>query len=190
MSALEPLIGHTLASREVHRGQRISLRIDEFRLGDRPMVTKEIIEHPGSVVILPITADGRIVLVKQWRQAAGKVLLEAPCGTREPGEDPLVTAHRELREETGFRASSMTPLGGSWVAPGYSGEFTHAFIAHNLTLDPLPQDTGEDIHTVMTPIAEFPRMIRDGEMQDQITIAVYYMAMHVFNQETMQAQPG
>jgi ADP-ribose pyrophosphatase len=174
----------------VHRGQRISLRVDEFRLGDRPAIIKEIIEHPGSVVVLPLTDDGQVVLVQQWRQAAGKVLLEAPCGTMEPGEDPLITAHRELREETGYRASSMTPLGGSWVAPGYSAEFTHAFVAHNLTRDPLPQDTGEDIHTVMTSVADFPRMIREGELQDQMTIAVYYMAMHVFNEEAMQAQPG
>ncbi len=190
MSDLEPLTAHTVSSRMVHHGQRISLRIDEFRLGDRQTVTKEIIEHPGSVVILPITDDGHVVLVKQWRQAAGKVLLEAPCGTREPGEDPLITAHRELREETGFRAGTMKPIGGSWVAPGYSGEFTHAFVAYNLTPDPLPQDTGEDIHTVMTSFADLPRMIREGEMQDQMTIAVYYMAMHVFNEETMQAQPG
>ena len=159
--------------------------MDEFSLGERPVVAKDIIEHPGSVVILPLTSEDEAVLVRQWRQAAGQILLEAPSGTREPGEDPLVTAHRELREESGFRAGSMTPLGGSWVAPGYSTEFTHAFLARNLTSDPLPQDASEDIHTVMVPLADVPRLIRDGELRDQMTIAIYYMAMHVFGNETL-----
>lgn len=164
--------------------------MDDFRLGSRPVVEKEIVEHPGSVVMLPLTDDGQLVLIRQWRQAAGKVLLEAPSGTREPGEEPIVTAHRELREESGFRAGSMVPLGGSWVAPGYSNEFTYAFIARNLTPDPLPQDAGEDIHVTMVPVNDVPRLIRDGELQDQMTIAIYYMALHVFAEEAKQAQPG
>jgi ADP-ribose pyrophosphatase len=155
------------------------LRIDEFRLGDRPAVTKEIVEHPGSVVILPLTERGEAVFVRQWRQAAGRILLEAPSGTREPGEDPIDTARRELREESGFRAETVTPLGGTWVAPGYSTEFTHNYVARNLRPDPLPQDAGEDIHTVMVPLPDVPSLIRDGELQDQMTIAIYYMALHV-----------
>lgn len=157
--------------------------MDEFTLGDRAPVSKEVVEHPGSVVILPLTSDGQAVFVRQWRQAAGRVLLEAPSGTREPGEDPQVTAHRELREETGLRASSMAAIGGSWVAPGYSTEFTHAFIARNLTPDPLPQDEGEDIHTMTVPLDSVPALVRSGELQDQMTIAVYYLAMHVFDHQ-------
>lgn len=183
---MEPLTGHTVSTSQIHSGQRISLRVDEFSLGDRAAVTKEIVEHPGSVVILPITESGELVLIKQWRQAAGRVLLEAPSGTREPGEEPLETAGRELREESGFRAGSMTPLGGSWVAPGYSTEFTHAFLARNLTRDPLPQDMGEDIHTVTVPLAEVPDLIRSGELQDQMTIAIYCMAFHVYGDVAMQ----
>lgn len=144
------------------------------------MVTKEIVEHPGSVVILPVTGHSTAILIQQWRLAPGKVLIEAPCGTREPGEAPEVTAHRELREEAGLRAGSLTPLGGSWVAPGYSTEFTFAFLARNLTRDPLPQDDGEDIHTIEVPLDDIPRMVRDGDLQDQMTIAVCYAAMHAF----------
>lgn len=159
-------------------------------LGDRPPIPKEIIDHPGSVVILPINDDGHIVLVRQWRQAADQVLLEAPSGTREPGEDPVTTAHRELREETGFSADSLTELTGSWVAPGYSTEFTHAYVARDLHENPLPQDAGEDIHTVVVPADSVPDKIRSGELQDQMTIATYYMAKHVFDNESVQAQPG
>lgn len=179
-----------MSSREIHPGQRISLRLDEFSLGERPPISKEIVEHPGSVVILPFTDDGEVVLVKQWRQPAQKVLLEAPSGTREPGEEPADTAHRELREETGYAAGSLTELGGSWVAPGYSTEFTHAYAAHNLTESPLPQDAGEDIHTVEVPVEAVPGLIRSGELQDQMTIALFYLVAHVYDNETMQARHG
>lgn len=183
------MIANTLSTQHVHHGQRISLRVDEFRLGEKPKVSKEIVEHPGSVVILPLTDDGDVVLVRQWRQAAGQVLLEAPSGTREPGEEPMVTAHRELREEAGFSAGTMTSLGGSWVAPGYSTEFTHAYLARNLTHDPLPQDNSEDILISNVPLADVPDLIRNGELQDQMTIAIYYLALHVFSNETILAQP-
>ncbi len=187
---MEPLTGHTVSSRILHRGQRISLRVDEFTLGSRSPVAKEIVEHPGSVVIFPVTEDDRVLLVRQWRQAAGRILVEAPSGTREPGEDPLTTAHRELREETGFSAGSMTELGGSWVAPGYSTEFTHAYLARNLTENPLPQDESEDIHTVAVPISSVPNLIRDGELQDQMTIAIYHIALHGLSHETAETRPG
>ena len=187
---MEPLTGHILSSKRVHEGRRISLRIDEFQLPGRPAVTKEIIEHPGSVVILPVTDHGTAVLIRQWRIAPGEVLIEAPSGTREPGEDPAATAARELREEAGLRAGSLAPLGGSWVAPGYSTEFTYAFLATNLTRDPLPQDDGEDIHTVEVPLGDIPRMIRDGELLDQMTIAVFYAAMHVFETDAAKTPLG
>ena len=176
---MEPLTGNTISSTRIHEGQRISRRVDEFTISDRAPVTKEIIEHPGSVVILPVTSDRRVVLVRQWRQAAGRILLEAPSGTRERGEDPSATAHRELREEAGFEAGSMKQLGGMWVAPGYSEEFTHAFLAEDLRENPLPQDAGEDIHTVFVPFDHVPELIRTGELQDQMTIAVYYTASSV-----------
>ena len=183
MNELEPLSAQTISSKRVHEGRRISLRIDEFRLGDKPPAVKEIIEHPGGVVILPVTDHGTVLLIRQWRQAAHSILLECPSGTREPGEPPEVSAHRELREEAGVRAERLIPLGGNWVAPGYSSEFTYGFLATGLTPDPLPQDDGEDIHVVEVPVEDIPQMIRTGELQDQMTIAVYYAAMYVFKTE-------
>jgi ADP-ribose pyrophosphatase len=180
MSVLEPLTAHTISSRRIYEGSRISLRVDEFRLGNKPPVSKEIIEHPGSVVILPVTDDRKLVLVRQWRQAAGKVLLEAPSGTIEPGEQPEVTARRELREEAGVSADHLAPVGGAWVAPGYSGEYTYGYVATGLRPDPLPQDDGEDIHTIEVPLIEIAQLVREGKLEDQITIAVIYAAVHVF----------
>ena len=89
-----------------------------------------------------------------------------------------------------FRPGVMTGLGGSWVAPGYSSEFTHAYVARNLTEDPLPQDASEDIHTVVVPLAKLNDLIKQGELQDQMTIAIYHMAKHVFDEETAHAEPG
>lgn len=146
-------------------------------------MTKEIVDHPGGVTIFPVTDHGTALLVRQWRQPVGDVLLEAPAGTLEPGEDPADCAHRELREEAGVRAGKLTSLGGSWVAPGYSTEFNWGFLASNLTEDPLQQDDSEDIHTVEVKIEDIPRMIREGELQDQMTIAAYLAAAHVFETE-------
>lgn len=187
---MEPLSAHTISSRRVHEGRRISLRIDEFQLGAKPPAVKEIIEHPGGVVILPLTDHGTVLLIRQWRQAAGAVLLECPSGTREPGESPEVSAHRELREEAGVRASRLTPLGGTWVAPGYSSEFTYGFLATGLTPDPLPQDDGEDIHVVEVPVDDIPGLVRTGELQDQMTIAVFFTAMYLFETEAARATLG
>jgi ADP-ribose pyrophosphatase len=179
----DPLTGKTIETRRIYDGDRISLRKDVFRLGDKPAVSKEIIDHPGSVVLVPVTTSGTILFIRQWRQPAGRVILELPSGTREPGEDHAETARRELREETGYSAQHFTYLGASWVAPGYSTEYTHAYLATGLRHDPLPQDDGEDIHVAEVKIADVLRLVKTGELEDQMSIAAYYVAAHLFKKE-------
>lgn len=179
----EPLTANTLESRLIYDGRRISLREDRFQLGEKPAVSKEIIDHPGSVVILPVTSRESILFIRQWRQPAQKILLELPSGTREPGEDHAVTARRELREETGHSGENFRYIGASWVAPGYSSEYTHTYIATGMKPDPLPQDDGEDIHVVEVAVADVPGLVRSGELEDQMSIAAYYTAVSLFADE-------
>ncbi|MDP6056977.1 MAG: NUDIX hydrolase, partial [Dehalococcoidia bacterium] len=144
-----------------YEGNRISLRVDTARFGEGPEFDREIVEHPGSVVLVPITGDGKILLIRQYRQAAKKILLEASAGTREAGESPERTAHRELQEEVGYRAGKLISIGGSWVAPGYSTEYSHIYIATELEPASLPSDDGEDIVVEEIEFDDVPRCL-DG----------------------------
>jgi ADP-ribose pyrophosphatase len=170
----------TLSTRRVYSGDRIKLRIDTLRLGDNAPVEREIVEHPGSVVIVPRTDRDTVLLVRQWRQATGRALLEAPAGTMDrAGEPPEACALRELREETGHAAATLTRLTGFWVAPGWCDEFMHAFLATGLTPSKLPQDAGEDVSVEETPIRRIPALVRSGEIQDAKSIASLLCAIHL-----------
>ena len=163
-----------------YEGSRISRRVDTARFDGGPEFDREIVEHPGSVVLIPVAAAGKVLLIRQFRQSVEKVLLEAPAGTREPGERPEATARRELREEVGYRAGKLIPIGGSWVAPGYSTEYSHAFIAMELEPDPLPADKGEDILVEEIDFNDIHRLIIEGQLEDQMTIAALLSAQHVY----------
>lgn len=177
---MEPQHPNTVSTSRKYEGNRISLRVDTARFGDGPEFQREIVEHPGSVVLIPVTSDGNVLLIRQFRQAAAKVLLEAPAGTREPGEDPEVTAHRELQEEIGYRAGKLISLGGSWVAPGYSSEYSHVYVATDLEHDPLPSDDSEDIVVEAVQFSDVHRLISEGDLEDQMSIAALLSAKHVF----------
>ena len=112
----------TLSSEKIYDGAIIHVRRDRVLLPNGHTSTREIVEHPGGVGILALEADGTVLLVRQYRYAFGRTLLEIPAGKREPGEEPFVTARRELREETGSIAESWTPLGSLIASPGcYDG---------------------------------------------------------------------
>lgn len=177
---MEPKRPTTLSVSRKYEGDRISLRVDTARFGDGPEFDREIVEHPGSVVLIPITAEGRVLLIRQFRQSAKTVLLEAPAGTMEPGENPESTARRELREEIGYSAGKLIPIGGSWVAPGYSTEYSYTYIATELEPDPLPADESEDIVVIEIELGDVHRLIIEGELEDQMTIAALLTAQHVY----------
>ena len=154
--------------------------MDTARFEDGPEFDREIIEHPGSVVLIPITHDGKILLIRQYRQAAERFLLEAPAGTRETGDCPGVTAHRELQEEVGYRAGKLISIGGSWVAPGYSTEYSYIYIATELESAPLPSDEGEDIVVEEVDFKDIQRLISSGELEDQMSIAALLSTQCVY----------
>ena len=156
--------------------------MDTARFENGPEFDREIVEHPGSVVLIPITEDGKILLIRQYRQAAERFLLEASAGTREAGESPEVTAHRELQEEVGYRAGKLISIGGSWVAPGYSTEYSHMYIATELELAPLPSDDGEDIVVEEVDFKDIQRLISSGELEDQMSIAALLSTQYVYTE--------
>src|SRR6266702_8300139 len=131
------------SSRIVYSGRILKLRQDEVRLLPTGRETsREIIEHPGSVGIVPILEEGRIVLIRQFRLAAGEIIWEIPAGTLEKGEAPEACARRELEEETGYRGEIFKPLFECYLAPGYSMELMHFFVASSLKV--MKQATEED----------------------------------------------
>ena len=166
-----PLKTETLDSKIVFRGEKLTLRVDILKMGDRPPANKEIIAHPGSAAMIPITERGTVLLVKQWRAAQNCYTLELPSGTREGDESPETTAARELREETGYRAANFIHIGGFYPVSGYSEEYCHAYVATDLEFDPLPQDKLEDIMVVETNVDDLRRMCMNGEIDDALTIA-------------------
>jgi len=133
-------------------------------------VERHIIVHPGAVVILPILADGRIVLIRQHRIAVDESLVELPAGTMESGEEPIVTARRELLEETGYRANALTPLLKFYTSPGFIKEEMRLFKATGLTAGPTALDEDEKIEPLLTDLPNAIKMIHSGEIRDAKTI--------------------
>lgn len=132
--------------------------------------TREIIRHPGACVIVPLLADGRVCLIKNWRIAAGQTLIELPAGTLEPPEPPEKTAHRELIEETGYRAQSLEFLHTFFLSPGILDEQMHLYLATGLTPGETAREEGEEIENWLVPFDAAVRMVMSGEIRDAKTI--------------------
>ncbi len=162
-------------SERVYSGRVLDLRVDTLDVGSGKRVKREIAEHRGAVVMAPLDRRGRLVMVRQYRHAAGKRLLELPAGTLEPGEEPKATALRELREETGYEAGSLKPFGGFYSAPGFTTEYLHFFIARRLRPAPSNADEDEDIQVEAVPLRKARELVRSGGIQDAKSIAGLYL---------------
>jgi ADP-ribose pyrophosphatase len=167
-----------LKQRLLVKGRKFNFEINSLRLPNKAEGEWECIRHPGGALAIPVTAEGKLVLVRQYRFAVQGRLLEFPAGTVEPDETPLQTIQREIQEEIGFCANSWQSLGNFPLAPGYSDEFIYAFLAKDLESIETPPDgdADEDIAVVhMTP-AEFEQAIFHGEGVDAKSIASYFLA--------------
>jgi ADP-ribose pyrophosphatase len=122
-----------LSSRLLHEGRNFDFLVDDVTLPSGHVTQRDIVRHPGAVAIVPVLGNGRVALIRQYRYAAGKMLLEIPAGTPEQGELPLECAARELKEETGYEAEEIEPLLRCFMAPGYSDEVIHFFVAKGLS---------------------------------------------------------
>jgi len=132
---------------------------------------RHVVVHGGSVVVLPVTGDGRIVLIRNDRFAIGQTLWELCAGTLEPGEEPARCAARELVEETGYQAGSLDPLCGYYTCPGFCTEYLHCFLAAGLEHVGQSLDEGEKIEVEALPAPRVMEMIRSGQVRDAKTIA-------------------
>jgi ADP-ribose pyrophosphatase len=165
-----------LKSEILLKGRAFAIRRDWMKTPDGRETKFDIIEHGGSVVIVPLDSDGNLLFVRQYRHAAGVDLLELPAGTLEPGEDPTVCAAREIREETGFAAGRLEKIGEFYLAPGYSTEFMFVYLAQDLTYDPLEVDADEFLSVEKIPFEEAIQMAERGEMSDAKSLAALLLA--------------
>jgi len=157
----------------IHQGRLIRVIHQSYQIEGR-RVEADLVEHPGAVGILPVDPEGNILLIKQWRRAAGKILIEIPAGTLEPSESTLDCAQRELQEETGFKAGQMIPLGVLHTCPGFCTEKLFLFLGLNLTHSPLPPDDNEAIDLMPVSLEEALSLMDQGMITDAKTIATLY----------------
>ena len=165
-----------LKSEPVFQGRAFKIRRDSLKTPDGRETKYEIVEHNGSVVIIPIDERENLLFVRQYRHAAGMDLLELPAGTREGDEPHEVCAAREIREETGMAAGKLERIGNFYLAPGYSTEFMAVFLATELTHNPLKADADEFLELEKIPINKAIEMAEKGEMPDAKTLAALFLA--------------
>jgi ADP-ribose pyrophosphatase len=137
---------------------------------------KQIVVHPGSVAIVAVDKQDRVVLVEQYREPARKTLLELPAGVREAGEEPLETAQRELREECGLHGGEWEEVASAWTTPGFVREEITLFIATGLDEGEADPDEGEDVKIVRRPVSELPQLIRETEDLKTLAGLLLYQA--------------
>ncbi len=165
-----------LRSETLLQGRAFKIRRDYLKTPDGRETKYDIVEHGGSVVILPVDQNGNLLFVRQYRHAAGMDMLELPAGTRD-GEEPFEEcAAREIREETGMEAGTLTALGSFYLAPGYSTEYMGVFLATDLKHNPLEADDDEFLSVEKIPIREAIQKAERGEMPDAKSLAALFLA--------------
>jgi ADP-ribose pyrophosphatase len=142
---------------------------------DGKLHVKETVQHPGAVTILPLVADDRVCLIRNYRVAVGCTLVELPAGTLEPGEHPAVTAGRELIEETGYRAGRIEKLCEFFMSPGILNERMHLYVARDLTAGRAALEPGEQIEPLVVTWDEAMQMATDGTIQDAKTLVGLFL---------------
>lgn len=160
----------TVSSEIKYTGHIISVRMDNVILSDGKKHFREVVEHPGGVVILPIMDNNKIILVKQWRYPVEQELIELPAGKLSKEEPSLIAAKRELQEETGFTADLWESLGYIYTAPGFCNEKIYFYKACNLIFSEINPDYGEIIETLVIDINQAWSMIKEGKITDAKTI--------------------
>lgn len=166
-----------------YRSRKFDFEVNQLRLPNGAEGDWACIRHPGGALAVPVTADGELVLVRQYRFTAQGRILEFPAGTIEPDEDPAATIEREIAEETGYRAHRWQPLGQFLLAPGYSDEIIYAFLAQDLELlETRPAgDEDEDMETVLMTPQALEAAIHKGEPVDAKSISSFFLARPFLN---------
>jgi len=159
----------TIATKDIYKGRIFDVRVDTIRDGEIEY-EREIIAHPGSGVIVPVFDDGTVALVRQYRHAAGKSLLELPAGSLDVGETPETGARRELEEEIGVTAGHVEKLAEFYVSPGFMTEKMFVFLATEITATSQKLDDDEIVEIERLSFEQIFEMLRNGEIEDAKTI--------------------
>jgi len=173
----------TLSSETIFEGRLIRVRRDTVELADGYRTVREVVDHPGGVVIAAVDEDGFLYTVEQYRYPFGETVLELPAGKLEWGEDPDAAAVRELREETGLTASSMRRVGVTYPSPGYCGEKLYLYLASGLSQGSQDLDEGELLRCSKMPFGQALAMVRANAIRDAKTIALILLADQLIREE-------
>jgi ADP-ribose pyrophosphatase len=167
-----------LKQKLAYQGRKFGFEVNQLRLPNKSVGDWECIRHPGGALAVPLTKDGKLAIVRQYRFAARGRLLEFPAGTIEDGETPESTIEREIQEEVGYSSDTWRKIGEFFLAPGYSDEIIYAFLAtHLVKLETPPaQDEDEDLEVVLMTPDEVEKAIYNGDMTDGKSIAAFMLA--------------
>jgi ADP-ribose pyrophosphatase len=161
---------HRISTKRIYDGRVLNLRVDEVRFENGTVGIREVVEHLGAAAIVPILKGGEVILVRQYRYSIGSDLLEIPAGTLKANEAPEECAVRELEEETGYRCEEISKMTECYVAPGYSTEKIHIYLAKRLTKTETKMEEDESISLERYRFSEALEKIRTGEIRDAKSI--------------------
>lgn len=152
-----------LSSEYPFKGMMLTLRVDKVRIPSGKEAVRELVEHPGSAVIIPVTTDRKVIFVRQYRYAINDYLLELPAGLVDPGEDPETTAIRELKEEVAHVPGGIRKLSTVYMSPGYTEEKTTIFLAENCMPVDAHDDPDEPIQIMYVPLEDIPGLLAEDD---------------------------
>lgn len=164
----------TVNSQTIYEGKVITLKVDEVELPNGKTASREIVTHPGAVAVMAITDDNRLVVVRQFRKPLERTIVEIPAGKLEPGEEPVVCAHRELEEETGYTTQTMQHVASCYTSPGFANEIIHLYRTNGLIAGEAKPDEDEFVELMHITIEEAQQLIAAGEICDAKTIMAVY----------------
>jgi len=173
----------TISSEMIYEGRILNLRKDKVHVKDNQTSFREIVEHNGGVALAAVTQEGKMVMVRQYRKAAEKAILEVPAGKIEKDEDHRLTAERELKEETGYTAGEIKYITSFYSSIGYSTEVIYLYFATDLTSGETNFDDNESIEILEYDLTELKEMIFNGEIEDAKTITAILLVESIMEKE-------
>lgn len=183
------MLHRLIEKQSMFKGKKVQVELHRLdNLETEKEVLREVVIHPGAVVVLPLLEDGSVILIKNRRYTVNEVLIELPAGTLEKGEDPMNCAGRELLEETGYLAGRLKPLGWFYSSPGILTEKLYSFAAYDLEKRESALEEDEEIEIMPTPFEQAVAMIGNREIRDAKTIATLLMYERFNRNETDRAQ--
>lgn len=179
----DSLYEKTIATKKIYDGKIISVQVDDVELPNGHTAKREIVKHQGAVAVMPITKDGKLIVVRQFRKPLERSIVEIPAGKLERGEDPLECAKRELEEETGFKAKEYKHISSFYTSPGFADELLHLYMATGLVEGECKPDEDEFVEVMYVTLEEARKLHEAGEIRDAKTVlALFVMENERLNQ--------